>query len=78
VFDDAKYQWLKRLNVRSIPECGDCFAQYSCKGDCPANKAVVSPQTFWSGRSYRCKAIREFTKKVLSYTLEHDDGGLLF
>ncbi|MFA6006749.1 MAG: radical SAM protein [Candidatus Paceibacterota bacterium] len=71
VFDADRYRHLRQFNVRSIPDCQNCFAQFGCKGDCPANKAEVSPEAFWKERSYRCEAIREFSKNLLRHILDH-------
>jgi len=76
-FDDAKYQFLKRLTINDIPECRNCFAQHSCRGDCPATKAMLYPADFWKKPSYRCEAIREFTKIALRHILEHSKEGLV-
>ncbi len=73
VFDLGKYEWLKQLTVRNIPQCQDCFARGSCRGDCAANKAVLDPENFPANPSYRCAAIREFLAKILLYIL--DNGG---
>lgn len=77
IFDDSKYQRLKGLTVDNISDCQDCFARFSCKGDCPANKATIWPTTFWNKKSYRCEAIRRFTKDILSYILDHGPDGLV-
>jgi len=66
---------MKKL-AGNIPDCQDCFARFSCKGDCPANKATIWPKTFWK-KSYRCEAIRKFTKSVLSYILDYGKEGLV-
>jgi radical SAM protein with 4Fe4S-binding SPASM domain len=78
VFNQDKYKRLKNnLLFKNIPGCEDCFAQFSCKGDCPANKAVVSPGDFYRRESYRCEEIRDFIRKTLSYVLNNGTEGLL-
>lgn len=77
VFDNEKYQRLKRLTVNEIPECKDCFAQSNCKGDCPANKATIFPKRFWGKKSYRCGEIKQFTKNILDYILNYGSNGLV-
>ena len=77
IFDNERYQWLKRLTVLQIPECIDCFAGSICKGDCPANKAALSPKDFWIKKSFRCEAIKRFAKNILLYVLENGYNGLL-
>jgi uncharacterized protein len=76
-FNQVKYEKLKSLSFKNIPGCEDCFAKFSCKGDCPANKAIISHENFYQNRSYRCKEIRNFYKKLLSYILDNGAEGLL-
>lgn len=76
VFNDAKYQWLKKLTLDSIEACRDCFAQTNCRGECPANKAVIDPENFWKEPSYRCLEIQEFVKKLLFYIIDNGDNEL--
>lgn len=78
VFNDERYCQIRQFTVASIPGCGDCFAQSSCRGDCPANKAVLSPRSFWREKSYRCKEIRKFSRDLLRYALDHGEQGLIF
>jgi uncharacterized protein len=79
MFEDDQNLRLQRLTVTSIPECQDCFAQYNCRGDCPANKAAISPSSFWKETSYRCEAIKEFYKNLLKHALDHgEEDGLIF
>lgn len=75
VFDNERYEDLKKLNFNNIPECCDCFAQYFCKGDCPATKAILYPDTFQYEKSYRCNEIKVFIKKVLKYILDNGYEG---
>lgn len=76
VFDDEKYQQLKELTLDSIAACKDCFAQTNCRGECPANKAVIDPENFWKNPSYRCREIQEFIKKLLFYIIDNGDNEL--
>ncbi len=76
IFDEEKYARLKILSLKTVPDCENCFAQFSCKGDCPANKAVTLPSSFWKEKSYRCSEIRDFLQKVLSYVLDNGTDGL--
>jgi radical SAM protein with 4Fe4S-binding SPASM domain len=70
VFEESKYEKLKLLKTGNIIVCRDCFARFNCKGDCPANKAVVDPENFLTGTSYRCEAIRKFTLNLLKLVVE--------
>jgi len=72
VFDNNVYQQLKKIGVRNIPECFDCFAATSCRSDCVANKAVMEPKNFWTAKSYRCEEIRQFVKDILRYVLDRE------
>lgn len=74
VFDDDVYQQLKKISVRSIPECQECFAVGSCRGDCAANKAAINSENFWNTKSYRCEEIRRFVKDVLVYVLDRESS----
>jgi len=76
VIDENKYKKLAVLSFQNISECQNCFAQFSCKGDCPANKAVISPSNFWREKSYRCEDVRVFIKNALSYILDNGTEGL--
>ena len=77
VFNDANYQKLKVFGIESIAGCQDCFARVTCRGDCVANKAVMSPTGFWREKSYRCEAIKKFTKNVLFHIIKHGKEGLV-
>jgi len=72
VFDNNVYQQLKKIGVRNIPECSDCFAAVSCCSDCIANKAVMESKNFLTAKSYRCEEIRQFIKDVLRYILDRE------
>jgi uncharacterized protein len=74
VFDASKIEWLKRITTDSVGECQNCFALFSCRGDCAANKAALSPTDFWKSKGYRCPEIREFVARVLLYVLDYSDG----
>jgi len=79
-FDDKKYNFLKKLNVDSIPDCENCIAKYSCCGDCPATKAVLledKGMRFYKMRSPYCEAIKEFTKELLEYVVDNGYKGLV-
>lgn len=69
-FNDETYQKLKNFSGKHLPECQNCFAFSSCRGDCTANKATLNPKDFWKEKSYRCKEIKEFVKSALLYILE--------
>lgn len=69
VFDSKKYNFLKKLTIDSIPQCKNCFARYSCIGDCPANKALLYGHNFWRKSSYRCEAIKIATKEMIKLLL---------
>lgn len=76
VFDDQKYQWLKRLKPNRIDRCVQCFASSNCRGDCLANKAVIDPETFPDQPSYRCDEIRDFIGRIFLYVLDHGDQAI--
>ncbi|MCX8015718.1 MAG: radical SAM protein [Patescibacteria group bacterium] len=69
IFDSKKYNFLKKLTIDSIPQCKNCFARYSCAGDCPANKALLYGYNFWRKPSYRCEDIQIATKEMLKFLL---------
>jgi len=77
VFDEKRHNELKKLDFKNISECRSCFAQYFCKGDCPATKAILYPDTFQHERSYRCKEIRIFIKNILKYILDKGHQSLI-
>jgi len=72
VFDERTYQQLKRVSAKNISECQDCFAAFSCRGDCAANKAVINPNDFWKKISYRCEEIQQFVKDALVYVIDRE------
>ncbi len=61
VIDEPAYRRLEKLVVDSVPECTDCFARNSCKGDCCHLKAGVDGENFAHRRSPRCHANRAMT-----------------
>ncbi|OGI88528.1 hypothetical protein A2995_00020 [Candidatus Nomurabacteria bacterium RIFCSPLOWO2_01_FULL_33_24] len=71
-FEKKSYQNLKDFSSQSIPECKECFAFSSCRGDCAANKFIIDSKNFWKTKSYRCKEIRDFVKNILLYILEKE------
>ena len=68
VFDNNRYQQLKKLEADNIPECQDCFALFNCKGDCPIVKADFgnNPATT---KSQRCESIKAVTKSLFEIQL---------
>jgi len=58
VIDINAYLYLRNLTVNSVPGCKDCFAQYSCKGDCCHLKAGVFGKNFAHKKSPKCHANR--------------------
>ncbi len=76
VFDDKKYNFLQELTVDNIQACKDCVARFSCRGDCPATKAVVYKNGFEQKTSPYCKEIQEFTKNLLEYIAQNGTDGL--
>ena len=77
IFNNKKYWFLKRLIVNNISRCDNCFAKFSCRGDCPATKAIIYPEDFKKLVSPHCKEIREFTKKLLEYIVNDGTSGLV-
>jgi len=76
IIDNNKKKKLELLNSKNIQECQNCYAEFSCKGDCPANKAVIDPLNFWRNKSWRCKSIRKFIKRILELIVEKQYEGL--
>jgi len=69
--DQESYQWLSNMTFGSIPKCSGCFAKHMCRGDCPANKAVIYPDDFHRQPSYRCEEIKSFLTKYLFHRLDN-------
>lgn len=77
IFDNKKYWFLKELTVNNLSRCDNCFAKFSCRGGCPATKAIIYPERFEKQVSPYCKEIKEFTKKLLEYIVNNGTSGLV-
>lgn len=67
-FDEKKLKTLSSICVENIPHCTDCFAKYSCAGDCPS-RSSNNGNVFDTSVNPRCIA----NKKIL---LDYLKGGL--
>lgn len=70
VFDLKKYETLRHFTSTSVEACRDCFAQFSCRGDCLANKATLNPIGFTRIPSYRCEAIKRFLSRLFLMSID--------
>jgi len=77
IFDNRKYQFLKKLTLNNINECNSCFAKFNCRGGCPATKSIIYPDSFGKQTDPNCKEIRKFTKKLLEYIVNNGTNGLV-
>lgn len=65
-FDNDKIRRLLQRTVENIPFCRDCFAKYSCAGDCPVRVARVTGDIMDTRANGRC----EISRGVLLCELE--------
>jgi uncharacterized protein len=56
--DEGKLELLRRRTVDNLTYCRDCFAKYSCAGDCPARIARASGDMLDTSRNNRCQITR--------------------
>jgi len=77
IFDNRKYQFLKKLTLNNINECNSCFAKFNCRGGCPATKSIIYSDTFGKQTDPNCKEVRKFTKKLLEYIANNGTSGLV-
>lgn len=71
-FNESRLKTLSSICVENIPNCGDCFAKYSCAGDCPS-RSSNNGNVFDTSTNSRCTA----NKKILFNYLKgglHKDG----
>jgi len=54
--DRERIMKLKQRTVDNIPYCSDCFAKYSCSGDCPAKVYEQSGDLLDPSNNLRCDA----------------------
>ena len=73
VFYHDRIQTLRSRNVDSISNCRDCFAKYTCAGDCPVRGYTQSGSLFDTTKNTdRCQINQELVKNNL---LEKLKGG---
>lgn len=70
VIDLPAYRRMSQIHLGNLPACNDCFAKYSCRGDCMALKAACGID-YHSQPSYRCEAIRWLLAQVIHWRLIH-------
>jgi len=68
-FNQGAIQNLRGRTVDNLPHCSDCFAKYSCAGDCLAKTYQESGDAFDTSNNGRCYTNRKFlidqlTKKL--------------
>lgn len=68
VFDPGAYAGLGRYTTRELRPCNTCFAQYACRGGCPAIKSDTRSD-FWNAPASYCMEIQSFMTKALFYEL---------
>lgn len=65
-FDYDKLASLRARTVHNMPYCEDCYAKFSCAGDCPAKVISSSGSILDPSKNGRC----ELTQKVLLHNLK--------
>ena len=63
--DETKLKYLKSRTVHNMPGCSDCFAKYTCGGDCLAKVLASSGDMFDASKNERC----EINQEVLKYQM---------
>ena len=64
---DERIQKLRELGSNEIADCGDCFARFTCGGDCPVKRITLRTQ---SGSNQRCNVIKTLTLEGIRDKLE--------
>lgn len=75
-FDMNRLTYLRQLTVENRDYCQDCFAKWTCAGDCYYKILSHSGDVEFCG-SDRCHIIRELTKHQILKRI-HDAGGLFW
>jgi len=70
VFDQEKINHLKNRRISNLPHCTDCFAKYSCSGDCLAKCYSDSKDIYDTSNNIRCGTNRKLLKTQISNTLK--------
>jgi len=65
--DNERLKYLKSRNIFNMPACQDCFAKFTCGGDCLAKVLASSGDMFDSSSNERC----EINQKVLINQMEN-------
>ncbi len=74
VLDISKFDVLRGINAHALPECGECYARWTCAGDCLALRAAQWKTV--GGAPVRCELVRELTKRLLvEKVLENEESG---
>ncbi|MFH1749812.1 MAG: radical SAM protein [bacterium] len=68
IIDQKIQDQMLEISVQNIKQCADCFAKYSCRGDCLAIKAARGID-YQNEPSYRCDAIRWLIARMIERKL---------
>ncbi|VVB77876.1 Radical SAM superfamily protein [uncultured archaeon] len=70
IFDDQKINHLKNRRVSNLSHCSDCFAKYSCSGDCLSKCYLSSGSIYDTSNNPRCEINRQLHKAQIINTLK--------
>lgn len=73
IIDEDVLQSMRQIGLSSFEACTDCFARYSCRGDCLALKAARGID-YKSDPGFRCEAIRWLLTRVIHLHLTEGRG----
>ena len=65
--DVDKYESLRNINARTLPECQSCFCRWTCGGDCMALRWMKDGDL---QRPQRCDLVRALTVAILRESLQ--------
>ncbi len=66
ILDRKKISEIKKRDVNKITNCEDCFAKFTCAGDCPAKMLVLNKSWYNTENNPRCIVHRG----ILNYKLK--------
>ncbi len=73
VFDQSRIAALGERQVTSMPYCGDCFAKYTCSGDCLAKVVEQSGDMMNPENNWRCEVNRQLLLYRINKLLKKED-----
>lgn len=76
VFFKDKITYLKERDVRNMPHCADCFAKYSCSGDCLVKVGQTTGDIYDTNGYERCEMNRSLLLEKIRKALATDADNL--